>query len=87
MIKALFSPLLAFSAAFLEGLAGASLLLTRLGCFVCCGHSWLGALGLVWDIGFGVWCCGWAAPWRVSQVGQGLNFCFPEGFWRCQLLL
>lgn len=53
MIKALFSPLLAFSAAFLEGSASAFLLLTRLGCFVCCGHSWLGALGLVWDIGFG----------------------------------
>lgn len=61
MIKALFSPVVAFSAV-LEALAGSSLLLTRLGCFLCCGHSWLGALGWVWDIGFGVECCGWAAP-------------------------
>lgn len=54
MIKALFSPLVAFSASFLEGLAGAPLFLTRLGCFVCCGHSWFGALGLLWDVGFAV---------------------------------
>lgn len=38
-------PAVAFSVMFLEGLAGALLLLTRLGCFVCCGHSWLG----LWD--------------------------------------
>lgn len=39
------SPAVAFSVMFLEGLAGAPVLLTRLGRLVCCGHSWL----RLWD--------------------------------------
>lgn len=50
------------SAGFFSGIPGrawlvpalAPLLPSRLGFFVCCGHSLAGSLGLVWVIGFGM---------------------------------
>lgn len=56
----------------------APLLPNRLGCFVCTGHSWVGSLGLVWVIVFGVECCGWAVPW-VSG-GAGVEFLVSRRF-------
>lgn len=73
VLKAPFSPVLAFSVVFHVGLGGHQPLpLSSPTDWDAGSTSWFGYLGLVWAIVFGVECCGWAVPW-VSG-GAGVEF-------------